>query len=1412
MSTSSIPTDPLKQSVTKDLPPQLNEQIPNNKTYQNGHKQPMVHSESDYFGHFSPQRSKLPVGQSFMSLPSNPTVPPHPSKQDKPAHRGLLQRMETAPQDGWKLVKKWIGNNKSQLRMVKQTMNLERQAETNMLSPLVLAMFLSRDDDENNARRIPIFLNNITVKVTKEEDDDSSMTNFSKGSSDGRKNKFRGTTFRIIVQYGTGSGKISWFVFRRYWDFVKLHYHYKYMNSNLDSKSGNGLLYKQTKPPNFPSIPKQYFRRNKLSAGHRHPINTHQSEHYVGIDSDVTQHTPFLMDEEAVMALVTINEEEPNAFTPSITGIPAPTHRPFSQVVDIVKADQDVLHAMEDYLNQLVSNLVFCRNINRLCRFLEISNLGVHLSAKYPKSNYHGKEGYAFFQSRTDRDPRHKRTRFQDGIVCSLPTAGGKRKRKPKWFIVRDSYIVCVDSPSETEIYDVFLFDQMFDIHRLALFSDKRSHAKGNRKKVKNAIANASHWTSGRSTLCFKNMNGVYHFRAKDENTARQFERSIQMAARHSLWCQINRFKSFAPVRENVPATWYVDGRDYFWDLSVALENATECIYIHDWWLSPELFLRRPAASNLEWRLDRVLRRKADQGVKVFIVMYKEVSMALPLFSHQAKRNLLALSPNIYVQRHPSRMLDIFNKDVVFFWAHHEKICVVDNEIAFVGGIDKCFGRWDTPTHAVVDDRDPELTPDNQNPQVWSGKDYSNPRIIDFHTLDKPFEDNQDRKTLPRMPWHDISLRIVGPAARDVARHFVQRWNFLRRKKPNAPKRPTPMLLPVPDAYTNKVKEGDKRICHPHFSSSCRVQILRSVSPWSIGSTDHVEKSIQNAYVESIRDSKHLVYIENQFFVTTTKSGNTKIENNIGEALYQRIVRAHQLGEKWRAIIIVPLVPGFPANIDETEATTVRIIMQCQYLSVARGPHSLLARLHAAGVLNTHEYINFYGLRNWGELNGQYVTEQVYIHAKTMIVDDQTVIIGSANINERSMLGTRDSEIAACIQEDEKDLIEITFHHQPVRVSRFAHQLRMRLMCEHIGLDVDRMDRERREEVNDYFQEPVWSDCHLDDDDKNDLVNCIPPYIQVTAASSQPLNEKEQAEQERNDLEQVKKKQKAQEEQDLEEQEKRSMAESYLDSSDDTSSESSHATYLHNTLKGESKPYSADQKRLSQAQSIQTTDTSKESILSPTKSIFSNHKRKSIKEDYHDFWTSLDPDTDNNGDRRAWEQKRETGENKQEAKASDSEVLESTANYYSSARLDPLCMEHKTVADVYHMLQDPLTDEFQTFWHMLARINTDLFRRCFLVTPDNNVRNWEQYNHFVKMSKLFLGRVDVKHGGTKTTAAAANVTAIPLNESDHLMVKQVLRHIRGHLVIWPSHFMEEEDEQNQFLTNVDKLAPLEIFD
>ena len=54
--------------------------------------------------------------------------------------------------------------------------------------------------------------------------------------------------------------------------------------------------------------------------------------------------------------------------------------------------------------------------------------------------------------------------------------------------------------------------------------------------------------------------------------------------------------------------------------------------------------------------------------------------------------------------------------------------------------------------------------------------------------------------------------------------------------------------------------------------------------------------------------------------------------------------------------------------------------------------------------------------------SGKPCTEILYIHSKLIIVDDTFVIVGSANINDRSLMGDRDSEIAMII--NDKIMIE----------------------------------------------------------------------------------------------------------------------------------------------------------------------------------------------------------------------------------------------------------------------------------------------------------------------------------------------------------------------------------------------------
>lgn len=78
------------------------------------------------------------------------------------------------------------------------------------------------------------------------------------------------------------------------------------------------------------------------------------------------------------------------------------------------------------------------------------------------------------------------------------------------------------------------------------------------------------------------------------------------------------------------------------------------------------------------------------------------------------------------------------------------------------------------------------------------------------------------------------------------------------------------------------------------------------------------------------------------------------------------------------------------------------------------------------------------------------MTELIYVHSKLLISDDKTVICGSANINDRSLIGKRDSEIAVIITDEEFE--EGRMNGEPFPTGVFAGQLRRFLFKEHLGM------------------------------------------------------------------------------------------------------------------------------------------------------------------------------------------------------------------------------------------------------------------------------------------------------------------------------------------------------------------------
>lgn len=888
---------------------------------------------------------------------------------------------------------------------------------------LMLASMIQRDEHGN--KRIPVLLEQLRLRIT-----DSTPAP--------DKDSERHWIFTMELEYGSGPSQMKWTIKRTIKDIMNLHWKYKLTlgNEGFPTKSSD---HGRPKQPRFPLSAFPYLRgvRGLDDNEEEDPANEETAGDLTAGEGTVQEGTDFedrppMRKKRSRMSYLGGRRK------PSALGSNADLGQMVSDAAAMrrkyVERQQRML---EKYLQDMIRWLMFRADSNRLCRFLELSALGVRLAAE---GSYHGKECYLHIQSSKGLDFRRVLT---PGKVIA--------RHSRKWFLVRQSYIVCVESPENMNIYDVYLVDSKFSIVTKSKEKHLRPKSREKEEDIEKFDPTARRSTDKHHTLKIITSERKVKLFSPNQHLIAQFEESIMEMLKSTPWHLENRFGSFAPVRTGVHAQWLVDGRDYMWNVSRAISMAKDVVYIHDWWLSPELYMRRPACISQKWRLDRLLQRKAAEGVKIFVIVYRNVEAAIPIDSEYTKFSLLNLHPNIFIQRSPHQ----FKKNQ-FFFAHHEKICIVDHDIAFVGGIDLCFGRWDTPKHPVVDDKptgfEPQDAPkDAEHCQLFPGKDYSNPRVLDFSKLHEPYEEMYDRSMTPRMPWHDIAMQVVGQPARDLTRHFVQRWNYVRRGR--KPTRPTPFLLPPPDCKPEELEAMG-------LTGTCEVQILRSATTWSLGIED-TEHSIQSAYIKMIDNSDHFVYMENQFFITSTETLNNKILNGIGDALVRRILRAHQNDEDWRAIIVIPLMPGFQNEVDEQDGSSVRLILQCQYRSICRGEHSIFGRLRAAGI-EPEDYISFFSLRQWGKLgNGVLTTEQLYIHAKCIIADDRVALIGSANINERSMLGSRDSEAAAIVRDT--DLIWSTMAGRPYQVGRFAHTLRLRLMREHLGLDVDEILEEERQ-------------------------------------------------------------------------------------------------------------------------------------------------------------------------------------------------------------------------------------------------------------------------------------------------------------------------------------------------------------
>ncbi len=219
----------------------------------------------------------------------------------------------------------------------------------------------------------------------------------------------------------------------------------------------------------------------------------------------------------------------------------------------------------------------------------------------------------------------------------------------------------------------------------------------------------------------------------------------------------LHRYKSFAPERNNITCEWYVNGKEYFDALVPALLKAKRRVYIADWSLAPYLFLKRSVPLDLKERLDNVLIEIAKKGVKVFVIVWNAPKYAYDLRPKASAQYLNEAHKNIYMLAHPNR---------ISLWTHHQKFVVIDEEIAFLGGIDLCYGRYEDSRYLVTD----------PNQTVYPGRDYQNVNHV-TEANGPALVEVVDRSKMPRMPWHDIQIKVEGLCAYGKAMTIIK-WPY----------------------------------------------------------------------------------------------------------------------------------------------------------------------------------------------------------------------------------------------------------------------------------------------------------------------------------------------------------------------------------------------------------------------------------------------------------------------------------------------------------------------------------------------------------------------------------------------------------------------------------------------------------
>ncbi|WP_422746474.1 phospholipase D family protein [Mycobacterium sp. WMMD1722] len=396
-----------------------------------------------------------------------------------------------------------------------------------------------------------------------------------------------------------------------------------------------------------------------------------------------------------------------------------------------------------------------------------------------------------------------------------------------------------------------------------------------------------------------------------------------------------------------------IHGATYFDALATEVESLGpgDQVFFTDWRGDPDQLMRDRGPT-----IDELFSAAAARGVVVKGLVWRSHT---DKFSYSQKENEHL---GAAIERAGGEVL--LDQRVRIGGSHHQKLVVIrrpgqpERDVAFAGGIDLCHSRRDDASHQ------------GDRQAVQMSQRYG----------DHP-------------PWHDVQLRIQGPAVGALDVTFRERWNdpasldmlnpfaWLRDKFRGADLDPDPLPEQPPDPPP----------CGPHA-----VQVLRTYpdAHFAYDFAPHGERSVARGYTKAVRRARRLIYLEDQYL------WSEEVAALFATALIDN-----------PDLHLIAVIPRYP-DVDGRWALPPNQIGRRLAIEACRSA--------APDRVHLFDPENHQGT-------------PVYVHAKVCVVDDEWACVGSDNFNRRSW--THDSELSCAVLDD---------------TGVFARDLRLRLLREHL--------------------------------------------------------------------------------------------------------------------------------------------------------------------------------------------------------------------------------------------------------------------------------------------------------------------------------------------------------------------------